>query len=114
MTDETPTAKRRHMTDREIAQGMALLTEHLRRAGDGFAYAAGWSDQLVATELGCTLANAAGLRERNFGKLTKAVEVLTDARVDELIRKHNAFVHFVIEGDADSKDPSPFLLGETK
>lgn len=126
MTDEPTTPKKRFMTDREVAHGMGLLTEHLRRMGDGFAYAPGWNDQAIAAEVGCSLANAIGLRERNFGKLSKG-DAAIDPRVDHLLERvahitaaHNEFVNDVTvwlnksRKSDDEFDPVPYHIEVTK
>lgn len=113
---DTAPAKRRFMSDGEIYKAMGLLTTHLKRAGTGFAYANGWSDEAVAAEVGCSLNNISGLRERNFGKLGKMPE--TDPRVDELqavvfdlVLKHNGLVRELLPTTGVG-DPYLVLTGE--
>lgn len=107
---DTAPAKRRFMSDGEIYKAMGLLTTHLKRAGTGFAYATGWSDEAVAAEVGCSLNNISGLRERNFGKLGKMPE--TDPRVDHLIAAHDALVRDIAAGTFTvGSDPGPYLVG---
>ena len=100
MTDETATKQRRkNLNDLEHYQAMSLLQAHLRTSTDDVSewrYATGWSDQQVATVVGCTLNNIVGLRERVYGRLAKG-EFVLDPRVEDLIIAHNDFVRAITE-----------------
>lgn len=113
MTDtDTPTKPRRNLSEIEIFTAMGKLHACLRGPVGGlWTYAEGSSDQSIADEMGngVTLANIVGLRERNFGKLTKG-DITADPRITELqqivfdlMLKHNALARALLPttGTAD-------------
>jgi hypothetical protein len=118
VTDTTTDKKRRFLSDAEMFKAYGMMNEHLVRVVDGpnplFAYDPDWSDQRIADEVGCTINNVAGLRDRNFGKLTKAPEIQRDPRVEHLIAAHDEFVRDIIkhlnEGMKGEIDPTPYLV----
>ena len=117
MTDTTD-KKRRNLSDLEHFKAMGLLQEHLRstdKPGE-WTYAEHYSDQRLADTIGCTLNNIVGLRERAFGKLVKAPEIVTAPRGSHLIAAHDMFVNDVCAAISELNpgaklDPTPYLVG---
>ncbi len=114
MTDTTD-KKRRQLSDAEVYKAMGLMHDHLRGPTAGmWAYADGYSDQRIVTEIGngVTLHNIVGLRERNFGKLSKG-DAISDPRLELLIAAHDALVRDVAAGTfIVGSDPAPYLVGD--
>jgi hypothetical protein len=117
MTDTPTTKSRRVLSELEIFGAMTKLHAYLRGPVSGlWTYAEGYSDQVVADEMGngVTVTNIAGLRERNFGKLAKGGDGGRDLRVDHLIAAHDALVRDIAAGTFTvGSAPEPYLVGAT-
>lgn len=115
MTDTTDKKPRRFMADGEIYKAMGLMHDHLRGPVAGlWTYADGYTDQRIADEIGngATLNNIVGLRERNFGKLSKG-EAISDPRLEMLLAAHDALVSDIAAGTfIMGSDPAPYLVGD--
>jgi hypothetical protein len=112
-TDTPAKSPRRILSDAESFKAYGLLSDHLMETVEKgiVSYRDGFTDQKIADMVGCTLANITGLRERAFGRLSKAVET-RDPRVDHLIAAHDALVRDITDGTFTvGSAPGPYLVG---